>query len=51
MPALPMPRCGNASPTLAICPLTMSVTEFGKLASDESEKWATVIRTANIKAE
>ena len=32
-------------------PLTMSVTEFGKLASDESEKWATVIRTANIKAE
>ena len=32
-------------------PLAMSVTEFGKLASDESEKWATVIRTANVKAE
>jgi tripartite-type tricarboxylate transporter receptor subunit TctC len=32
-------------------PLAMSVAEFGKLAADESEKWATVIRTANIKAE
>ena len=32
-------------------PLSMSVAEFGRLAGDETEKWATVIRTANIKAE
>jgi hypothetical protein len=29
----------------------MSPTEFGKLVTDDTEKWAKVIRTANIKAE
>ena len=32
-------------------PLSMSIAEFTKLATDETEKWAKVIRTANIKAE
>jgi tripartite-type tricarboxylate transporter receptor subunit TctC len=31
--------------------LTRSPVEFGKLMSDETEKWAKVIRFANIKAE
>ena len=32
-------------------PLTGSPAEFGKLIADETEKWAKVIRAANIKAE
>ncbi len=32
-------------------PLVMSVAEFSKLVAGESEKWAKVIRTGNIKAE
>jgi hypothetical protein len=28
-----------------------SPAEFGKFIADETEKWATVIRTANIKPE
>ena len=32
-------------------PLALSPAEFGKLIADETEKWATVIRAANIKAE
>jgi tripartite-type tricarboxylate transporter receptor subunit TctC len=28
-----------------------STTEFGKLIADETEKWAKVIRAANIKVE
>jgi tripartite-type tricarboxylate transporter receptor subunit TctC len=32
-------------------PLTGSPAEFGKLIADEAEKWAKVIRAANIKAE
>ena len=32
-------------------PLAMSVAEFSKLAADEFDKWAKVIRSANIKAE
>jgi tripartite-type tricarboxylate transporter receptor subunit TctC len=31
--------------------LALSPTEFGKLIGDETEKWAKVIRTANIKPE
>jgi tripartite-type tricarboxylate transporter receptor subunit TctC len=30
-------------------PLALSPAEFGKLIADETEKWATVIRAANIK--
>ena len=32
-------------------PMPMSPAEFGKLIADETEKWAKVIRAANIKAE
>jgi tripartite-type tricarboxylate transporter receptor subunit TctC len=36
---------------LGATPLGGSPSEFGKLIGDETEKWARVIRTANIKAE
>jgi tripartite-type tricarboxylate transporter receptor subunit TctC len=32
-------------------PMPMTSAEFGKLVTDETEKWAKVIRAANIKAE
>jgi tripartite-type tricarboxylate transporter receptor subunit TctC len=32
-------------------PLSLTATEFGKLIVDDTEKWAKVIRAANIKAE
>jgi tripartite-type tricarboxylate transporter receptor subunit TctC len=32
-------------------PMTLTRTEFGKLIADETEKWAKVIRAANIKPE
>ena len=32
-------------------PVALSPTEFGKLIADETEKWAKVIRAANIKVE
>jgi tripartite-type tricarboxylate transporter receptor subunit TctC len=32
-------------------PLPMTAVEFGKLIADETEKWAKVIRAANIRAE
>ena len=32
-------------------PLAMAPADFGKLLADEAEKWAKVIRTANIKPE
>jgi tripartite-type tricarboxylate transporter receptor subunit TctC len=35
---------------LGIMPMPMTPTEFGKLVSDETEKWGKVIRAANIKA-
>jgi hypothetical protein len=32
-------------------PAPMSPTEFGKLIADETEKWAKVVRFANISVE
>jgi tripartite-type tricarboxylate transporter receptor subunit TctC len=32
-------------------PLAMTPADFGKLIADETEKWAKVIRAANIKAQ
>ena len=32
-------------------PLTGSPAEIGKLLADETEKWAKVVRAANIKVE
>jgi len=37
--------------TLGDLPLSMPAADFTRLASDETEKWAKVIRVANIKAE
>jgi tripartite-type tricarboxylate transporter receptor subunit TctC len=31
--------------------LASSPAEFGKLIADETEKWGSLVRTANIKAE
>ena len=32
-------------------PMPMTPADFGKFIADETEKWAKVIRTTNIKAE
>ena len=32
-------------------PVSMTSAEFGKLLADETEKWAKVIHTANLKPE
>ena len=32
-------------------PLALSGSEFAKLIADETEKWGSVIRAANVKAE
>ena len=34
---------------LGVRPLSMTAAEFGKLIADDTEKWAKVIRSANIK--
>jgi len=51
-------NAGLADPTIKArltdlggVPMPMSPAEFGKLIADETEKWAKVIRDANIKAE
>ena len=31
-------------------PVSMASADFGKLLADETDKWAKVIRAANIKA-
>jgi len=36
---------------LGVPPLSMTSAEFGKLIADDTEKWAKVIRAANIKVE
>jgi tripartite-type tricarboxylate transporter receptor subunit TctC len=36
---------------LGVRPLSMMPVEFGKLIADDTEKWAKVIRSANIKTE
>jgi tripartite-type tricarboxylate transporter receptor subunit TctC len=37
--------------TLGVEPLSMTPAEFGKRIADDTEKWAKVIKFANIKAE
>ena len=49
--ASPIPRSRRGSPTWAARCLPGSPAEFGKLIADETEKWAKVIRAANIKPE
>jgi tripartite-type tricarboxylate transporter receptor subunit TctC len=45
------PRMKARFTDLGGTPLTGSPADFGKLIADETEKWAKVIRAANIKAE
>ena len=47
----PIPRSRHGLPTLGGNALTGSPADFGKLVAEETEKWAKVIRAANIKAE
>ena len=43
------PRTRDRIIDLGSVPLSLTATEFGKLIADETEKWAKVIRAANIK--
>jgi tripartite-type tricarboxylate transporter receptor subunit TctC len=36
---------------LGVEPMPMTPAEFGKLIADETEKWAKVVKFANIRAE
>ena len=36
---------------LGVDPMSMTSAEFGKFIADETEKWAKVVRAANIKAD
>jgi hypothetical protein len=36
---------------LGVVPVPLTPTEFGSLIATETEKWAKVVRTANIKPE
>jgi len=45
------PKIKQQLTALGGAPLIGSPADFGKLIADETEKWAKVIRTANIKAE
>jgi tripartite-type tricarboxylate transporter receptor subunit TctC len=36
---------------LGLQPMSLTSAEFGKFIADQIEKWAKVIRAANIKAE
>jgi tripartite-type tricarboxylate transporter receptor subunit TctC len=49
--ALADPKMKQRITELADTPLSLSTVEFGKLIADETEKWAKVIRAANIKPE
>jgi tripartite-type tricarboxylate transporter receptor subunit TctC len=49
--ALTDPKIKLRIAELADTPLSLSVADFTKLISDETEKWAKVIRAANIKPE
>ena len=45
------PKIKDQLADLGFIPMPMAPAEFGKLIADETEKWAKVIRAANIKAE
>jgi len=49
--ALADPRIRARIADLGNAPLALSPAEYGKLLAEETEKWAKVIRAANIKAE
>jgi tripartite-type tricarboxylate transporter receptor subunit TctC len=45
------PKMSEQLAGLGATPRSMTPAEFGKLISDYTERWARVIRTANIKPE
>ncbi len=45
------PKLQQRIANLGDVPLSLSTAEFTKLAADETEKWAKVIKSANIRAE
>ena len=47
----PIPRCKTRLADLGGTVLAGSPADFGKLVADDTEKWAKVIRAANIKPE
>jgi hypothetical protein len=47
----PIPRSRHDSPILGATVLPGSPADFAKLIPDDTEKWAKVIRAANIKPE
>jgi tripartite-type tricarboxylate transporter receptor subunit TctC len=49
--ALADPKFLQRIADLGDVPLSLSTSDFAKLVADETEKWAKVIRTANIRAE
>ena len=49
--ALADPKIKARLADLGDAPLAVSSADFGKLIADETEKWAKVIRSANIKPE
>jgi tripartite-type tricarboxylate transporter receptor subunit TctC len=49
--ALADPKIKARLADLGGTPLVLSPADFGKLIADETEKWAKVIRAANIKPE
>ena len=49
--ALADPRLTQSIAALGDAPLAMSPAQFARLIVDETDKWAKVIRTANIRAE
>ena len=51
MPFLPIPRCKRGLQTLATRRLQLRPPEFGKFIAEDIEKWAKVVKFANIKPE
>jgi tripartite-type tricarboxylate transporter receptor subunit TctC len=49
--ALADPRMKAKLAGLGVVPLSMAAADYGKLIADETEKWAKVIRAANIKVD
>jgi tripartite-type tricarboxylate transporter receptor subunit TctC len=45
------PKIKDRLADLGFIPMPMTPVEFGKLIADETEKWGTVVRAANIKPE
>ena len=51
LPAATEPDTRTRLVSLGVRPLSMTPAQFGKLIADDTEKWAKVIRSANIKTE